>query len=171
MGAGTDIINISGSVLGGLFTTEYLKNVSINLKDSVYTTTNEGTTTVTIQRFKENYSITATNVVPGQPIEPLFPTDMFYIDEANVKQKIIAEFEDLGKGEDDYTDLGILMYNYFVPDVIRDYINRNDPKHLMIVTPTEHDIPWEFMHNGKDFWCTKYNMGRVLGVISEYSKA
>src|SRR6185437_1221774 len=44
----------------------------------------------------------------------------------------------------------------------RTYIDGFPPKNLVIVTASEHDIPWELIYDGKDFWCNKYNMGRVM---------
>jgi CHAT domain-containing protein len=34
---------------------------------------------------------------------------------------------------------------------------------MLIITPSEHDVPWEFTHDEDEFWCTKYNIGRILG--------
>jgi hypothetical protein len=122
----------------------------------------EITVFLSIQKFKDNYSVIASRFRRGKPILPAFPADMMFVDEENVKKRIIDEFNVLSNTEPDFIDLGNIMYNYFIPYSIRDYIDNLDASDLIITTTTEHDIPWEFIHNGKEFWCMKYNMGRVL---------
>ncbi len=126
-------------------------------------------TFLTIQRFNQNFSITAANFKDDQPFSPVFPTAFLTVD-TNMKRVLISEFEKPSTSIDDFKSLGEIMYNYFIPPIIREYINTFEPDNLIIVTNSEHDVPWEFIYNGNDFWCTKYKMGRVLGEGPEYTE-
>jgi CHAT domain-containing protein len=138
-----------------------LQTTSTSLQESLRSTKGS-TTTLSIQKFGNIYAITSHHINPRKHFGPVAPGGAISVDEDFVKKKVISEFEALAKGEIDYEDLEAIMYNYFIPESIRDHLEKVNPSNLVIMTVTEHDIPWEFMSDGKNFWCTKYNMGRVL---------
>jgi hypothetical protein len=152
-----EILGIGGDIVGR----DIISVGQATYTNSPHVKEAKPTTTLSIQKFGNVYAITGAHVDPAQPVGPVAPGGAVSIDEEFVKNKIISEFEALAQGEIDYEDLGAIMYNYFVPESIRDHLERRKPSNLVIMT-LEHDIPWEFMNNGNNFWCTEYNMGRIL---------
>jgi CHAT domain-containing protein len=122
----------------------------------------KGTTTLSIQKFGSVYAISGSHIDPNEPFGPIAPGDVIQIDEDLVKKKIISKFEALSKDKTGFEDLGTIMYNYFLPGPVRDHLEKVEPENLIVMTPTEHDIPWELLHDGNKFWSTRYNMGQVL---------
>jgi hypothetical protein len=129
------------------------------------------TTYLTINRYKESYTVTASYIPSEPPFPPSFPTGFMTIDEEFVKDALINKFENSFKNSVDYEVLGSVLYNYFIPVQIRKYIERFPPENIVILTQSEHDIPWEFTYDGKEFWCMKYNMGRALGAEGEIQES
>lgn len=74
--------------------------------------------------------------------------------------KAISEFQIYLKGVERPEELGMILYNY-IPSEIREELKRIKPKNLLIITD-DSEIPWEYAFDGEDFWCMKYNIGKLL---------
>jgi len=73
------------------------------------------------------------------------------------------ETERVASGEDDLGEFGQTLFQEFLAKPIRNYIAGLEERWtpvLEIVTNDVH-IPWELVHDGQEFWCLKYPMGRV----------
>lgn len=58
-------------------------------------------------------------------------------------------------------DVGKDIFRYMVPKNIREYLSQINIENLIISTE-DSEIPWELMHNGRDFFCLQYSMGRRI---------
>jgi hypothetical protein len=59
------------------------------------------------------------------------------------------------------TKLGQTIYKSYIPPLARDYL-RNLKLEFLEVSTNDVEIPWELMHDGDNFLCLKYAMGRAV---------
>lgn len=57
--------------------------------------------------------------------------------------------------------IGRLIFKYMISPSCKEYLSKIDTEYLVLST-NDVEIPWELMHDGTDFYCLKYSMGRKV---------
>lgn len=57
--------------------------------------------------------------------------------------------------------MGGLIFKYMIPLSCKDYLSEMDTEYVVLSTD-DVEIPWELMHDGTDFYCLKYSIGRKI---------
>jgi CHAT domain-containing protein len=69
-------------------------------------------------------------------------------------------------------DLGRLLFDELIPMAIKESLIRTDKKNLMIsVDDWLVHVPWELLHDGKEFLCLRFSIGRSVSTKQQVSAA
>lgn len=117
-----------------------------------------------LHKSNRNCIINAVSIREKQNNGPLYPMDIFSLD---MKKELIGKYKEEMDNKT-LKDTGKLLYNIFIPTSIQKYINNIKPSKIIIITATEHDIPWELIFDGTNFWCEKYVVARYMGNFLNY---
>jgi CHAT domain-containing protein len=80
------------------------------------------------------------------------------------KQKITNRGLEVAKNEnikENIEKIGGLIFKYMIPLSCKDYLSEIDTEYVVLSTD-DVEIPWELMHDGTDFYCLKYSIGRKI---------
>lgn len=63
--------------------------------------------------------------------------------------------------------LGRAVFNYFIPNQLKEWLSRSDGANLTLDT-TEYNVPWELMHDGSSYLSQSMSFGRIVpGVTND----
>ncbi len=112
--------------------------------------------------------------IASSPEEPIWPQYSKPISDTLIQElqqhasQVLRSVPRSGLGSE-MAELGLLLYDNLVPEGIRPQL-RDHNGSLYIWTELS-SIPWEYLHDGEQFWGIKYPMGRrVIASISDHAR-
>jgi len=84
----------------------------------------------------------------------------------NIRHNILETLRNPNRTIEDIKDIGKKLYQEFIPERIREEIERLDIdlklSPVILLVTDDHEIPWELIFDDK-FWSLKYPFGRIYG--------